>query len=184
MSAKGDRKAYLKWGLVALVQLALVATPLAERIRVHMTGEEVVLAMRPVDPRDLLRGDYVIVTLEIERVPATHLKPGEELAPGDEVYVSLERDGEGITRAAGISKERPQAGTLAIRGRINARPRGEEISIAYDLDAFYVPEGEGEILENADREKLRLVVALTEAGISAPLRITLDGKTLVEESAF
>ncbi|NRG19520.1 GDYXXLXY domain-containing protein [Rhizobiales bacterium] len=184
MSGQGDRKAYLKWGLVALIQLGLVATTLAERIRVHMTGEEVILAMRPVDPRDLLRGDYVVVTLEIERVSADLLAPGEELARGDTVYVSLERDGEGIARATGISKARPEGATLAIRGRVSARPGGEEISIAYDLDAFYIQEGKGEILENSDREKMRLVVALTEAGISAPLRITLDGKTLVEESAF
>ncbi|MXN65837.1 hypothetical protein GR183_13060 [Stappia sp. GBMRC 2046] len=184
MSRPGDRKAYLKWGLVALIQLGLVATPLAERIRVHMTGEEVVLAMRPVDPRDLLRGDYVIVSLEIERVPADLLVPGQELARGDTVYVSLERDGEGTARAVAISKERPQDDALAIRGRVSASPRGEEISIAYDLDAFYIQEGKGEILENTDREKMRLVVALTEAGISAPLRITLDGETIVKESAF
>jgi len=45
------------WGLLALIQLGLIAVPLIDRLQVQMTGKEATLALVPVGPRDLLRGD-------------------------------------------------------------------------------------------------------------------------------
>ncbi|MBA5778191.1 GDYXXLXY domain-containing protein [Stappia sp. F7233] len=176
--------AWVKWGLVALIQIGLVATPLAERIGVHMGGREVVLAMQPIDPRDLLRGDYVIVSLEIERVDRSLARPGETFERGDTVYVSLEKDAGGVAHAAAVSTEPPVDGALAIRGEVTSAGGATTLAIDYGLDAFYVPEGTGRPLETADRNRLRLVIALTESGKSAPLRITLDGKTVVGDTLF
>lgn len=176
--------AWARWGLVALIQIALVATPLAERIGVHLAGREVVLAMRPVDPRDLLRGDYVIVSLEIDRVDRALAKPGESFERGDTVYVRLQTDAEGVARATAVSALPPADGAPAIRGEIASAGSASTLAIDYGLDAFYVPEGEGRAIETADRNKLRLVIALTESGKSAALRITLDGQTVAGESLF
>lgn len=178
------RNPWLKWGAIALIQILLVATPLAERIGVHMSGREVTLAMRPVDPRDLLRGDYVIVNLEINRIEPELFAKGEALSRGDIAYVALEADAEGIARPVRVSGKPPQDGRLAIRGRIASSPSSPGVAMDYGLDAFYVPEGAGRAIERIDAGQLRLVIALTKQGKSAPLRITLDGKTLVEESAF
>jgi uncharacterized membrane-anchored protein len=178
------RNPWLKWGVIALIQILLVATPLAERIGVHMSGREVTLAMRPVDPRDLLRGDYVIVNLEINRIDAGLFPKGTAFSEGDTAYVLLEADADGVGRPVGVSRQAPDGGKLAIRGYLASPPGAATVAMDYGLDAFYVPEGAGKAIEQIDANQLRLVVALTQSGKSAPLRITLDGKTLLEENAF
>ena len=45
-----------------------------DRVRVLRQGSEVTLQTRPVDPRDFLRGDYVVLNYEITNLPAGALK--------------------------------------------------------------------------------------------------------------
>ena len=71
---------WVRWGAVALLQLVLILLPLAERWSVHATGQEVTLALRPIDPRDLLRGDYVILNPEIGRISRDQVGSGTDLA--------------------------------------------------------------------------------------------------------
>jgi uncharacterized membrane-anchored protein len=49
----------------ALVQIALLAVMVADRVRILRDGTEVTLQTRPVDPRDILRGDYVVLGYDI-----------------------------------------------------------------------------------------------------------------------
>ena len=45
-----------------------------DRVRILREGREVTLQTRPVDPRDFLRGDYVVLSYDISSVPAGALK--------------------------------------------------------------------------------------------------------------
>lgn len=176
------RSPWLKWGLVALIQLALVALPLAERLRVHATGSEVTLALAPIDPRDLLRGDYVILNPQINVVEAGSL--ADSVYQGDPVWAVLEADGEGIHRAVALLDKAPGDGRLAIRGHVRGRRSERRLAVDYGLDAFFVPEGQGLDIERLPRDRVRLVVAVTADGRSAPLRLMADGKVLLQDSAF
>ena len=55
----------LLFALAALIQVALIAVMVYDRVRVLREGSEVTLQTRPVDPRDFLRGDYVVLNYEI-----------------------------------------------------------------------------------------------------------------------
>ena len=46
---------------VALVQTAALAWIVVDRDRLLKHGQEVVMQVTPVDPRDMFRGDYVIL---------------------------------------------------------------------------------------------------------------------------
>lgn len=176
------RSPFMKWGLVALIQLALVALPLTERLRVHATGTEVTLALAPIDPRDLLRGDYVILNPQINVVEAGDL--ADSVYQDDPVWAVLEADEEGIHRAVALLDAAPEDGRLAIRGRVRGHRAGQSLAVDYGLDAFFVPEGQGLDIERMPRDRVRLVVAVSAGGAAAPLRLMADGKVLLQDSAF
>src|SRR5258708_18127043 len=60
------------------------------------SGKVVLLETRPVDPRDLLRGDFITLNYKISDVPLSAFSPPRTngLTPGATVYVALEQRGE------------------------------------------------------------------------------------------
>ncbi|MBO6758719.1 MAG: GDYXXLXY domain-containing protein [Roseibium sp.] len=176
-------KAYLLWGLVALLQLGLIAVPLIDRLQVQMTGEEVTLELMPIDPRDLLRGDYVIVNPAIRTLPDT--LPGAEgsIAPGETIYVGLSAGPDGIARPQAVSRDRDRLGPLAIAGQVVDRTSAD-LRIDYGIDAFFLTEGAGKEIEALPADRVRLVIALTEDGRSLPLRLLVDGVPVKSDGAF
>jgi uncharacterized membrane-anchored protein len=178
------RSPFLRWGLLALIQLALIAAPLADRLQVQMNGQEVVLNLIPVDPRDLLRGDYVIINLEIGRVsPELHSKGGVGLEPGDTVYAGLEVADSGAARVVRLTRIRSEAGALAIAGTYRSMSGGE-LNIDYAIDAFYLPEGTGKEIERLPAKRVQLVVAVHPDGRALPLRLLVDGEEFKSDAAF
>ncbi|WP_417773789.1 GDYXXLXY domain-containing protein [Stappia sp.] len=176
---------WILWSIAALVQLALIALPLGERLFVHAMGTEVTLALRPVDPRDLLRGDYVIINLEIERVelPADRQSRGTPQV-GDTVWTLVEPDGQGVFRAVDALSEEAPAGRIALRGVVRRVADVRTLIVDYGIDAFFVPEGAGLEIERAERDSVRLVVAVTADGSSAPLHLVSNGEVLLSDGAF
>ena len=177
------RSPFLRWGLVALIQLALIAVPLADRLQVQISGQEVVLNLRPVDPRDLLRGDYVILNLEIGRVPAALQMQGEIFGKGDKVYAGLEPDATGAAEVVRVARTRADAGPLAIAGTYRSMS-GDDMNIDYGIDAFYLPEGEGKEIERLPAKRVQVVVAIHPDGRALPLRLLVDGKTFKSDEVF
>jgi len=51
------------FALAGLIQLGLIAAMVVDRASILREGTEVTLQTRPVDPRDFLRGDYVVLSL-------------------------------------------------------------------------------------------------------------------------
>src|SRR3954468_14416646 len=63
--------AHERWVFLATAafQLLVLCGMIAIKAIPYQTGDTVLLRVVPVDPRDLLRGDYVILGYEISRVP-------------------------------------------------------------------------------------------------------------------
>jgi len=177
------RSSYVRWGLIVLLQLGLIAAPLVERLQVQFTGQEVTLELIPVDPRDLLRGDYVIVNLAISRLSSSAAESAGSLERGDRVYVGLDMDANGVAQPAGLHLERAEAGALAIAGTVR-RVNADRIFIDYGLDAFFLPEGTGLEIERLPAERVQLVIALSDDGRSLPLRLLVDGEPFRSDAAF
>ena len=74
MALLGRVPKILLFAAVAIIQVALISMMVIDRARVLRDGTEVALATRPVDPRDFLRGDYVVLNYEISSLPAGELK--------------------------------------------------------------------------------------------------------------
>lgn len=120
------------------------------------TGTEVLLVMRPVDPRDLFRGDYVTLSYEISRVnPPPSPLTNDEQSSGP-IYVLLSVDDAGIAHAADTSLSPPSEG-LFIAGNM-MRGGGGQVNVEYGIESFFVPEGRGREIERNLRQMHAKVV--------------------------
>lgn len=176
---------YLRWALIILLQLGLIALPLVERLRVHFLGQEVRLEVRPVDPRDLLRGDYVIINLAITRLDAALPGLDRAIKVGDLVYVELAADSAGVFQPVAVHAEPEAAKGPVIAGTAqSSRSAGATLQVDYGIDAFFVPEGEGRAIETTAPERINLVISLDKSGRSAPLRLLVDGREILSDAGF
>src|SRR5262245_44728057 len=77
-----------------LIQAGLIGLMVADRIMVLRTGTDVKLETRPLDPRDLLRGDYVTLGYDISSLHGGALKElarrgTSDFVRGTPVFVKL-----------------------------------------------------------------------------------------------
>ena len=184
----------LLFALAAVLQIAAVAWMVVDRATILRGGTEVMLETTPIDPRDFLRGDYVVLRYGISTMPAGALKdrPAERKAP---VYVTLSKGPDGFHRAVSAHASPPilATGDVLIQGRIkrgdNCGPQRraycETLTVAYGLESFFVPEGEGRELERArDDRKVAVVASVAPSGRAAIKRLMVDGKPVYDEPMF
>jgi uncharacterized membrane-anchored protein len=146
----------VKYAAIALFPLfTLLWVPIVN-FTVLSFGESALLETWPVDPRDLLRGDYVMLDYKISDIPRESLAKEEFRSPDVDirtaryVYVTLDLDDAGVASVSGASLSRPSSG-LYIRGRFRNSMVWSDYSIDYGLGAYYVPEGTGHELEGLMR---------------------------------
>lgn len=84
------RKFWPIWVVVLSQLLILVAIPW-QKIQARISGKQVILQTRPVDPYDIMSGYYVTLSYEVER---TELKPPEGGNDGL-VFLVLQKNAEG-----------------------------------------------------------------------------------------
>ncbi len=160
--------------LIACMWVAVAAGFIASKQFTLKTGKTVVLETVPVDPRDLLRGDYVILSYKIGQLYPRALKSEKENYEYSEiVYVGLAPEGK-YWKAVSVSSKRPaESNVVFIKGRITQGLRGR-ISVNYGIENYFVPEGEGRELEEALRRG-REVKVVVEAAVGA------DGSALIKK---
>jgi uncharacterized membrane-anchored protein len=187
---KASRYGFL---LAFIVQAALLSWLVAGRAMLLANGEEVTLAVRPVDPRDLLRGDYVILSYQISTLDQNSLGGDRDFMADEPIYVTLAPQGD-VWVASAIHKTMPRdAKGPVIRGTVgrvtaaaaNCPAPCPQYGVTYGLEKFFVPEGEGRALEQLrNEEKLTADVAIGRDGVSALKRLRMNGQVLYEAGLF
>ncbi|MCK1712963.1 MULTISPECIES: GDYXXLXY domain-containing protein [unclassified Bradyrhizobium] len=180
------------FGVAILVQCALLILMVADRTQILRGGLEVTLQTQPVDPRDLLRGDYVVLRYDISQLPAGALagQPAAERNPV--MFVKLAPNANGLYEAVSVHAEPVPvtAPEVLIRGHLAygtscgsaGRAFCDKLTIRYGLESYFVPEGEGKKLEQArNQQKLRVVASVLPSGRAAIKRLLLDGQPVYEE---
>ncbi|MDX2097516.1 MAG: GDYXXLXY domain-containing protein [Leptolyngbyaceae cyanobacterium bins.59] len=143
------------WVPMTLQALLVLGIP-AQSVYTHVTGRSVVLQTIPVDPYDLMRGYYVVLSYDISdparlrKLPGwselmqTALVPSDTYpAPGTQFYLVLEAPKtQGKThphpwKPIALHRERPNslsANQVALAGQITS---GRAV---YGLESYYIPE--------------------------------------------
>ena len=127
------------WTAVALQSLVLLSMTIP-RSMLRWSGERVLLKVTPVDPRDLFRGDYVILRYEFSGWWSGGLATEQE-----EVYVPLTLDALKHAHAGTVTWKPPGTG-LFLKGR---RDRSHGWGYEFGIEQFFVQEGKGKAYEDA-----------------------------------
>lgn len=179
--------------VVAVLQTAFLAYMIESRASILRSGEDVVLKTVPIDPRDLLRGDYVILAYDISTISADKITGGLPQEETDaELSVRLEKQPDGFwgVAEASFGDLVPRQGTVIARSvpfYFYPSPAGQpaSVSIEYGIERYYVPEGEGKVLEEArNASALSVTASVGDNGRMQIRQIAIDGKPLYEEPLY
>ncbi|OOG75615.1 GDYXXLXY domain-containing protein [Sinorhizobium sp. A49] len=179
--------------IAAVLQTAALGYMVESRASILRNGKEVLLKTVPVDPRDLLRGDYVILSYDISWLPPELFKGGFPAAPEEAtVFVRLGKQPDGFWGASEASFKplAPTDESVVVQSQPFAYyPSSSEtpssINVAYGIERFYVPEGEGRVLEQArNAEALSVNVRINDAGKAQIRQIAVEGTPVYEEPLY
>jgi uncharacterized membrane-anchored protein len=185
--------------LAALVLCGLILATVVQRAAILRSGQEARLELTPVDPRDLFRGDYVVLTYRIGTVNLP-LDGTTAFTRGQQVFVTLRPDASNLSRAVAISAERPavtgddivisgfvispSACMLSDTGASDCKLGTRAVGVRYGLESYFVPQGEGKKIEQTARGQLEVVAAVVPSGQAAIKRLLIDGKPVYDEPPY
>jgi uncharacterized membrane-anchored protein len=169
-----ERKVLL---ITVAAQLVILVAMIALRAIPLVTGQTVLVKVAPVDPRDLFRGDYVILSYDFSRVSQEEIdgisdkeRGSWKKLEGRAVYVPLVPDSNGVHMRAGkATVVKPLAG-LFLKGHMKRYG-----SVEFGIEACYVQEGAGRRYELAIRDRqLSAELAVTSSGQAALRGLRID----------
>lgn len=192
---------WLKISLLAAVQVAALATMIADKQWTLNTGTQVVLQTEPVDPRSLFMGDYARLNYSIGRLRLDGdegIGGDKEFARHDTVWVALKPDPAGA-KAVSVHRERAAvpAGLLALKGEVlyvsdhdwdrttSKSIKRRTLQVRYGIEQYYVQEGTGRQIERPQGgEKVAILAAVDSRGKAGILGVMLDGVLRYRETLF
>ena len=169
--------------LVLALQTAWILGTTFTQERVLRVGQFILLETQPVDPRDLLRGDYVRLNYPISNVAREQFFAPPltgDLSSGTTVFVALVPAGTNefyqVARASTVWFT-PAANEVLLRGKVaqSWRSNAGAIHVEYGLEQYFVAEGTGN-----PRGKLTVQAAVSKSGRANIKEVFVDGKPYIE----
>ena len=147
--------------IILMLQLTGLLGLYFYHLHIEKTGKTYLIKCAPVDPRDLLSGDYLSLRYEISTLPERF----QELEYGNQdVYITLQRSGP-LWEVQDVGKVPPTGGIPYLKGQGNGR------EIKYGIERYYVPEGKGKNVPN----DLYAQIAIQPGGIAQLKKLYSDG---------
>jgi uncharacterized membrane-anchored protein len=175
---------------VALQTVAL-AYMIVDRQTMLNSSRVVTLKVVPVDPRDIFRGDYVILSYEISRLDPTKIEGDDKFGYSDKVLVTLIPNGDTWTATA-IARGKPVMvqGGVIIQGTVQAFETNDagattSVSVDYGIESYFVPEGTGHAIEaEAVQGNISADIAVDNQGRAAIKALRRNGRPFYVEGIF
>lgn len=178
---------------IAIVQTAILGYMIEGRASILRSGTDVLLKTAPVDPRDLLRGDYVILTYDISTISTTSIT-GTRPETGEvaRLHVRLKPGADGFwtVSAASFDPLAEEAGSVVLISQPVTIYDWEwqnagNLTVSYGIERFYVPEGEGRPIEDGRNQgRVSVAVRVSEDGEAQIRALMLDKEPLYEEPLY
>jgi uncharacterized membrane-anchored protein len=141
------------------------------------TGQEVLLKTLPVDPRDLFRGDYVILTYDINTIDTNTLSYDvSDFKIHDTVYAILDIDDDTIGTLSALEKKKPSE-NIFIKGRVTNIFQNT-LHIEYGIESYFVEEGKGRNIER-NLGEIYTKIAVDNFGNAVIRSLVLDSKDIL-----
>lgn len=165
--------------LVLALQAAWLLGMVATQEFALAHGKAILLETQPVDPRDLLSGDYLVLRYKISDVPANLFSPPvkKDLPTGTKIFVAL---------APGTNEfyvvTRASTNALALSSDAEVMLSGtstyawwnttNSVHVEYGIERYYVAEGTGN-----PHGKLTARAVVPASGHAKLQQVFLDGKS-------
>ncbi|WP_412049027.1 GDYXXLXY domain-containing protein [Hoeflea sp. Naph1] len=183
--------------LCAVFMIGSLAMMIQSRASILRNGAEIILKTEPIDPRDLMRGDYVRLQFDEISRPDRALFSGEwpqqdRYAP---MWLTLSVGEDRAATVTAISLEKPLnagEGTVLLKSEpvMLSADAGDQISqgqfaLKFGIERYYVPEGEGLEIESArNAGRTTAAIRVSKAGAAQIARLMIDGETLYQEPLY
>ncbi len=168
--------------LILTLQAVWILGTVVQQENIWRTGKVILLETQPVDPRDLLRGDFVRLNYKISSVPREKFTPPltGELSAGTKIYVTLAPVGtNGFWEVQRASKEpfAPAADEVLLCGKSqwSWQNSTNDIHVEYGIEKYFVAEGTGN-----PHGKLTVQAAVAKSGRANIKEVFVDGKPYAE----
>ena len=132
--------------IISLFWIAIAAGLVISKQHIMRTGRTVLLETVPVDPRDFLRGDYVILRYKISTIDLSQVQSAETYSRGKKVYVKLEPKGKFWEASAVKTKIPALDNGVYIKAKVSYY-YNKKLELNYGIESYFIPEGEGSKLE-------------------------------------
>ncbi len=163
--------------IIAGIWIAIAVFLIISKEQILSEGKVVLLETVPVDPRDMLRGDYVVLNYKISNINLNGVRSElNNYNIGQYVMVNLEQEGKfWQPKAVGITNL-PQTG-VNIRGKIKDCG-GISLRLEYGIESYFVPEGKGNLiadyLRRGSGKEVGVEVSVGNRGDAIIKRILID----------
>jgi uncharacterized membrane-anchored protein len=148
------------WIIAAALQVLFLLFIAGSYYSIDYFGKEIKIKTEPVDPTDILYGDYVTLNFDISTVPLSKWKGKEELSNRGQsrVYVLLEKNKDGYYGVSGVYPDKPALSRNQVL--LNARAdrvwggngSADQLQLTYGFERYYVQENTGKKLEETARD--------------------------------
>jgi len=180
--------------IAATLQTAVIGYMVESRASILRSGADIKLKTLPVDPRDLLRGDYVILSYPISTIPKSIVTgEGPKHSTRTSLFVRLKPEADGLWAAveASFAALPAEEGSVVLRTQpfdyYAASDGGvpDTLFVQYGIERYYVPEGEGKVLEDArNQEELEVEARVSKDGTPQIARLILRGEPVYDEPLY
>ncbi|WP_421592435.1 GDYXXLXY domain-containing protein [Shinella sp. M27] len=180
--------------IAAALQTAVLGYMVESRASILRNGADIRLKTLPVDPRDLLRGDYVILSYPISTIPKSIVTGEVPKVNGRErLVVRLKPGTDGLWTAteASFGTLAPEEGSVLLRSlpfdyySVTDGVLPDSLFVSYGLERYYVPEGQGKVLEEArNQEELEVEARVAKDGTPQIARLILRGEPVYDEPLY
>ena len=180
--------------VAAALQTAVLGYMVESRAAILRNGADIKLKTLPVDPRDLLRGDYVILSYPISTIPSTIVTGDVPKGSGQvRMSVRLKPGADGLWTAseASFGDLAAEEGSVVLRTlpfdyySLADGKLPETFFVNYGIERYYVPEGGGKVLEDArNQEALDVEARVSTAGTPQIARLILRGEPVYDEPLY
>lgn len=200
-------KRHLPFLMAALVPFLLLFGMAADQARVVRTGTPVRVPVVPVDPMSLFSGEYARLSFEFsalnaERLAAMGIRMTEPplFRKGDRVWIVLAPGTDNLWHPVRLERSAPKetGGGVAVRAEVRGyysyvnevmdaatrRPTGERswsasLDLHTGLESFFVPQGEAERIERAERNReVSAEIAVLPGGRAAVRKLFARGREI------
>jgi len=181
----------------AVVLVGTLVFMVQQRVAILRDGTEVILKAAPVDPRDLMRGDFVElryadVSVVDGSLFSAELPEKDTLVP---LWLTLETGDDGLAKVTTVSLERPEGGEpqavylkskpVVLYKQYQEQDTFPSVALKFGIERYYVPEGAGlEIEEARNASRTTIAIRVSKDGEAQIARLMIDGETLYEEPFY